>query len=104
MARRQAVQRGTGEIARLSGLAKARMERDILKKRRRISRGSRGEIRFIERHRTVWPIVVQCRVLEVSVSGYGRYRRQAAAALRFATSGRLSDMRCWFTFRAVFRR
>ena len=29
---------------------------------------------FIERHRTIWPIVTQCRVLEVSVSGYGQYR------------------------------
>ncbi len=35
------------EIARLKAeLAKTRMERDILKKRRRISRGSRGEIRL----------------------------------------------------------
>ncbi len=35
------------EIARLKAeLAKARMERDILKKRRRILRGSRGEIRL----------------------------------------------------------
>ena len=60
---------------------------------------------FIERHRTVWPIVVQCRVLEVSVSGYGRYRaRQAAAAPPASpTSGRLSDMALLVRIRAVFQ-
>ncbi|EQD74193.1 hypothetical protein B1B_02806, partial [mine drainage metagenome] len=29
---------------------------------------------FIARHRRVWPITVQCRVLEVSVSGYHGHR------------------------------
>ena len=60
---------------------------------------------FIERHRTVWPIVVQCRVLEVSVSGYGRYRahQAAAAAPASPTSGRLSDMALLVRIRAVFQ-
>ena len=39
---------------------------------------------FIERHRQVWPITVQCQVLNVSVSDYhGHVARQAStAALR----------------------
>jgi putative transposase len=39
---------------------------------------------FIQRHRRVWPISVQCRVLEVSVAGYHEYfvRRASAAQQR----------------------
>jgi transposase InsO family protein len=38
---------------------------------------------FIQRHRRVWPITVQCRVLEVSVSGYHAHlARQASVAPR----------------------
>ena len=38
---------------------------------------------FIQRHRGVWPIAVQCRVLEVSVAGYhGHLARRASAARR----------------------
>lgn len=38
---------------------------------------------FIQRHRQVWPITVQCRVLKVSVSGYhGHLARQASHAPR----------------------
>ena len=38
---------------------------------------------FIQRHRQVWPITVQCRVLRVSVSGYhGHLARQASTAPR----------------------
>jgi len=38
---------------------------------------------FIQRHRRVWPISVQCRVLEVSVAGYHEYFvRRASAAQR----------------------
>ena len=38
---------------------------------------------FIQRHRYVWPITVQCRVLNVSVSGYhGHVARQASQAPR----------------------
>ena len=32
--------------------------------------------RFIDDHRTTWPIEVQCRVLEVSRSGYYAWRRR----------------------------
>ena len=39
---------------------------------------------FIERHRQVWPITVQCRVLNVSVSGYHEHvgRRTSTAPRR----------------------
>lgn len=38
---------------------------------------------FIQRHRQRWPITVQCRVLEVSVSGYhGHVVRQASEVPR----------------------
>ena len=38
---------------------------------------------FIQRHRRVWPITVQCRVLQVSVSGYhGHVARRARTAPR----------------------
>lgn len=38
---------------------------------------------FIQRHRRVWPISVQCRVLEVSVAGYHEHfvRRARTAQL-----------------------
>jgi putative transposase len=56
---------------------------------------------FIERHKKVWPIVTQCRVLEVSVSGYGQYRaRQSASGS--AIVGRLSDMALLVHVRAIF--
>ena len=37
---------------------------------------------FVERHKKVWPVSVQCHVLEVSTSGYRQYlaREKAAAA------------------------
>ena len=31
---------------------------------------------FIERHRTTWPIVIQCAVLAVSRSGYYEWRKR----------------------------
>jgi putative transposase len=56
---------------------------------------------FIERHKKVWPIVTQCRVLEVSVSGYGQYRaRQSASGS--AIFGRLSDIALLVHIRAIF--
>ena len=36
--------------------------------------------RFIQLHRTVWPIDVQCHVLQVSRSGYYAWRRRPASA------------------------
>ena len=34
---------------------------------------------FIERHRGTWPIVAECRVLQVSASGYHQHRLRQAA-------------------------
>ena len=35
-----------------------------------LRKGSEVKYAFIQRHRRVWPISVQCRVLEVSVAGF----------------------------------
>jgi hypothetical protein len=43
---------------------------------------------FIERHRRIWPICVQCRVLEVSVSGFHQHR---ARRRKIATRRHLTD-------------
>ena len=54
---------------------------------------------FIERHKRVWPISVQCRVLQVSVSGYHQHmkRRKQRARRRH-----LSDAALLVHVRAVF--
>ena len=63
---------------------------------------------FIERHRNVWPISAQCRVLDVSVSGYGQYRARQQRASRTgpasatAATSRLSDMALLVHIRALF--
>ena len=63
---------------------------------------------FIERHRNVWPISAQCRVLDVSVSGYGQYRASQQRASRTgpapatAATSRLSDMALLVHIRALF--
>ena len=46
---------------------------------------------FINRHRRVWPISVQCRVLQVSVAGYHEHfvRRASAAQRRHLSDGAL---------------
>ena len=47
---------------------------------------------FIQRHRKVWPISVQCRVLEVSVAGYHEhFVRQASHATNTGQRRHLSD-------------
>ncbi|MDY0331857.1 MAG: IS3 family transposase [Thiomonas sp.] len=73
------------EISRLRAeLARVKMERDILGKSDGVLRkGSEVKYAFIERHRRVWPISVQCRVLEVSVAGYhAHFVRRASGAQR----------------------
>jgi putative transposase len=58
---------------------------------------------FVERHRNVWPVVVQCRVLEVSVSGYRQHRARGAKPPAAAPEGkRLGDMALLAHIRAVF--
>lgn len=58
---------------------------------------------FIERHRGTWPIVVQCRVLQVSASGYHQHRsRQAAEVGPNQPHRRLSDPALMVHIKAVF--
>jgi transposase InsO family protein len=62
---------------------------------------------FVERHRGTWPIVVQCRVLQVSASGYHQDRlRQAADAgpnrPAVQPGRRLSDTALAVHIKAVF--
>ena len=55
-------------------LAQVTMERDILGKSHGVFREvPEMKYAFIQRHKRVWPISVQCRVLRVSVSGYHEY-------------------------------
>jgi len=63
---------------------------------------------FIERHRGVWPIVVQCHILQVSASGYHQHRLRQAADIgpnqppNCQTRGRLSDAALAVHIKAVF--
>ena len=62
------------------------MERDILKKSDGVfCQGIPAGYAFIEQHRSVWPIVDQCRVLEVSA---GDYRAWLLAHIRAAFAAR----------------
>ncbi len=55
---------------------------------------------FIERHEKVWPITVQCRVLDVSASGYHQHRVRGEAPDQ--PHRRISDMALVVHIRAVF--
>ncbi|MDZ4209024.1 IS3 family transposase [Rhodoferax sp.] len=73
------------EISRLRAeLARVKMERDILGKSDGVLRkGIDLKYAFIQRHRGVWPISVQCRVLGVSMAGYHEhFVRLGSAAQR----------------------
>lgn len=54
---------------------------------------------FVERHKRVWPIRVQCRVLRVSVSGYHQHMRRRR---QIAERRHLSDAALLVHIRAVF--
>ncbi|QNP49232.1 IS3 family transposase [Diaphorobacter aerolatus] len=60
------------EISRLRAeLARVKMERDILGKSDGVLReGAELKYAFIHRNRRMWPISVQCRVLQASIAGY----------------------------------
>jgi len=55
---------------------------------------------FIERHEKVWPVTAQCRILDVSASGYHQHRARGQAPDR--PLGRISDMALLVHIRAVF--
>ena len=54
---------------------------------------------FVERHKRVWPVRVQCRVLRVSVSGYHQHLRRRK---QIAQRRHLSDEALLVHIRAVF--
>ena len=54
---------------------------------------------FIQRNRTIWPISVQCRVLQVSVSGYHQHEKRRK---QIAQRRHLSDAALLVHIRAVF--
>ncbi|WP_265311063.1 IS3 family transposase [Verminephrobacter eiseniae] len=73
------------EISRLRAeLARVKMERDILGKSDGVLReGAQLKYAFIHRNRQAWPISVQCRVLQASITGYHEhFVRRASAAQR----------------------
>jgi len=57
---------------------------------------------FIERHRKQWPVSEQCRVLEVSTSGYQHYRSRQEGQRRIKGQGRLTDAALLAHVRASF--
>jgi putative transposase len=57
---------------------------------------------FIERHQRVWPIVDQCRVLEVAVSGFRAWRQRPFAKLGATPGGRVTDLALVTDIRAEF--
>ncbi|WP_265307666.1 IS3 family transposase [Verminephrobacter eiseniae] len=73
------------EISRLRAeLARVKMERDILGKSDGVLReGAQLKYAFIHRNRQAWPISVQCRVLQASITGYHEhFVRRASVAQR----------------------
>ncbi|MFG0297051.1 MAG: IS3 family transposase [Maioricimonas sp. JB045] len=94
------------ELARLRAENKRlKMERDILKKATAFLR-ERESLRFefIEQHHEVWPVTIQCEVLQVSRSGFYAWRsrpesqrskRQAALASEIASIHSDPDMKSY---------
>jgi hypothetical protein len=85
------------------------MERGIFKKSGGVfHEGFAVRYAFIERHRTVWPIITQCRALGVSVSGLSEYRARQKKAVGQEPSpsksggGRLSDKALLIHIRTIF--
>jgi putative transposase len=70
------------ELARLRAeLARAKMERDILKKGDGVLReGVTVKYAWIDKLKTVWPVTLMCEVLGVSVSGFFEHRQRAGKA------------------------
>ena len=58
---------------------------------------------FIERHRKVWPVCVQCRALEVSASGYRKHlARRATPPAAGTPGGRIGGAALLVHIRAIF--
>jgi putative transposase len=57
---------------------------------------------FIARHEKVWPVVDQCRVLEVAASGFRAWRKRGLEKPRATPGGRVSDLALVTHIRAAF--
>ena len=57
---------------------------------------------FIERHRNVWPIVTQCRVLDVSASGYRQYRARQTQETGPRPDRRIGEMALLVQIKVIF--
>jgi putative transposase len=57
---------------------------------------------FIERHKMTWPIVDQCRVLEVAASGLRAWRKRQSGKPRARPGGRVTDLALVTHIRAEF--
>lgn len=57
---------------------------------------------FIERHRHVWPVVVQCRVLRVSGCGFRAWRKRQSEPQPAKSGGRIGDLALVTHIRAEF--
>ena len=57
---------------------------------------------FIPQHRKLWPVAAQCRVLEVSASGYRQYRARQTDIGPLQTGRRLGDVALLVHIKAVF--
>jgi hypothetical protein len=57
---------------------------------------------FILQHRKLWPVAAQCRVLEVSASGYRQYRARQTDIGPLQPGRRLGDVALLVHIKAVF--
>jgi transposase InsO family protein len=57
---------------------------------------------FIARHEKIWPIVDQCRVLEVAASGFRAWRKRGFEKPRVPPGGRVTDLALVTHIRAAF--
>ena len=57
---------------------------------------------FIERHKNIWPVADQCRVLEVAASGFRAWRKRQSGKPRAAPGKRVSDLALLTHIRAEF--
>lgn len=57
---------------------------------------------FIEQHKRIWPIVDQCRVLEVAVSGFQAWRKRRSGKPRATPGKRVTDLALITHIRAAF--
>jgi hypothetical protein len=57
---------------------------------------------FILQHRKLWPVATQCRVLEVSASGYRQYRARQMDIIPLQPGRRLGDVALLVHIKAVF--